>query len=173
MIKKGKGIREKEILDYHQYNIENKKEKDKKKRKKIINNIVKNQQRLHAFHYLTKYTGKRVRGCLKKLIVKDEQGNESTFLDRESIEKHIMEYNQQFFATPTETKVFKDKIYNKSSISEMRNKILDRNLNQSEYDDEDIFAFLKLLQESRGIMNSYPDYISEEMFVSAVKQSKK
>ena len=41
LIKKGKEIREKEMLDYHQCDIENKTEKDKKKRKKITNNIVK------------------------------------------------------------------------------------------------------------------------------------
>ena len=144
-------------------------EKDKKKRKKIINNIVKNQQRLHAFHYLTKYIGKGVRGCLKKLVVKDEQGNESILLNRESIEKYIMEYNQQFFATPTEIKIFKDKIQDKLSIPEMRDKILDRNLNRSNCDNKDVFVFLKLLQKPRGIMNSCPNYISEEMFVSAIK----
>ena len=33
--------------------------------------------------------------------------------------------------------------------------------------------FLKLLKKPRGIMNSYPDYISKEMFVAAVKKSKK
>jgi uncharacterized surface protein with fasciclin (FAS1) repeats len=93
LIGEGKEIREREILDFHHYEIENEMEKDKKKRKKIINNIVKNQQRLHTFHYLTKHVGKGVKGYLKKLIVRDKQGNKKTLLDCELIEKHIMEYN--------------------------------------------------------------------------------
>ena len=55
----------------------------------------------------------------------------------------------------------------------MRDKILDRNLNRSNCDNKDVFVFLKLLQKPRGIMNSCPNYISEEMFVSAIKWLKK
>ena len=49
-------------------------------------------------------------------------------LDREMIEKQIMEYNQIFFAQPTDTKVFRDKIYDRLSEPIIRNKILTGNL---------------------------------------------
>ena len=55
----------------------------------------------------------------------------------------------------------------------MRNKIIKGNLNHSNCDDEDMLRFLKLLKKPRGIMNSYPDFISEKIFVTPVKQLKK
>ena len=76
-----------------------------------MNNIIKNQNRLHTFHYLTRHAGKGVNGCLKKLIIKEDKGKLSTLVDRESIEEEIIQYNKQFFKKPTEMKVFNNKIY--------------------------------------------------------------
>ena len=86
LIEFGKEIREKELLDYHPCELENELQKDKKKRKKIINNIIKNQNRLHTLHYLTRHAGKGMNGCLKKLIITDENGTLRILLNREIIE---------------------------------------------------------------------------------------
>ena len=62
-----------------------------------MNSIIKNQNRLHTFHYLTRHAGKGVNGCLKKLIVKDNEGKLLMLVNRESIEEEIIRYNKQFF----------------------------------------------------------------------------
>ena len=59
-----------------------------------MNSIIKNQNRLHTFHYLTRHAGKGVNGYLKKLIFKDDEGKLSTLVDRESIKEEIIQYNK-------------------------------------------------------------------------------
>jgi len=171
LIEFGKEIREKELLDYHPCKLEN--ESQKKKRKKILNNIIKNQNRLHTLHYLIRYAEKSVNGCLKKLIITDENGTLRTLLDRETIEQEIMNYNKRFFTQPTERKVYNDRIYKKLSEPAIYDKILAGTLSRYKCDDEDIYVFLKLLKKPQNIMNSYPNQITEEIFVAAVKRSKK
>ena len=58
-----------------------------------MNGIVRNQNRLHSFQYLTQHAGKGVKGCLKKFIVEDEGGIKNTLLDRGSTEEKIIEIN--------------------------------------------------------------------------------
>ena len=171
LLEKGHEIREKEILEFYHSDLANKNEADKRKRKKIINNIVKSQQRLHTLHFLTRHAGKGIKGCFKKLIVKDENGSDKTITDRKEIEHNVMDFNQKFFKAPTETKVYKDKIYDKLSDPSIRDKIIDGTLRRSECDDEDVFAFLKILKKPEGLTHSSLDQITEEMFVTAVKRS--
>jgi len=78
-----------------------------------------------------------------------------------------------FFTQPTDTKVFRDKIYNRLSKPIIRDKILTGNLQWNECDNKDVYVFLKLLKKPQNIINSYPNQISEEMLVTAVKKSKK
>ena len=173
LLQEGYEIREKEILDYHYYELDDKTEKDRKKKNKIKRSIIKSQQRLHTFYFLTKHAGKGVKGCLKKLIVYDEQGNEQTILDRKSIEDHIINYNKQFFTEPTNTKVYNDKIYDKLSQIDIRDKVVNGNIRKNECDSKEMYEFLKILRKPNEGLEKRPDKISEGMFVKAVKASKK
>jgi len=90
MIEKGKEFQEKEIMDYLYSNLANETEKEKKKRKRVIDGIIKNQNRMYMFHYLTWHAGKGVKGSLRKLIIKDKNGELKILLDQESIKTEII-----------------------------------------------------------------------------------
>ena len=81
MIEKGKEYREKEILDFYHCKLTNETENDKKKRKKIRNGIIRNQNRMHTFHFLIRHVGKGIKGNAKKLIIKDEDSHNKTLLN--------------------------------------------------------------------------------------------
>ena len=112
-----------------------------------MNGIIKLQQQLHTFHYLTKHAGKEVNGYLKKLIMKNDDGVLKTMVDRTSIETEIIKYNKNFFEEPIKTKVYKDRIYERLNHQSIRNKILAGTLRNSECDDPDLYEFLKLLKK--------------------------
>ena len=53
---------------------------------------------MHMFHYLTRHAGKGVKGSLRKLIIKDNNGKLKTLLDQELIEIEILlQYNNNHF----------------------------------------------------------------------------
>ena len=68
--------------NYHNTELANEMQNDKKKCKKIMNSIIKSQNRICIFHYLSRYAGKGVNRCLKKLITKDRDSKLTILLDR-------------------------------------------------------------------------------------------
>ena len=71
---------------------------EKKKYKRIINRIIRNQRRMHTFHYLSKHAGKGIRGNIKKLIIKGANREMiKTCLDRTYIENELIQYNNNHF----------------------------------------------------------------------------
>ena len=105
--------------------------------------------------------------------MKDDDGILKTMVDRTSIETEIIKYNKNFFEEPAKSKVYNDRIYERLYNQSIRNRILVGILRRSECDDPDLYEFLKLLKKPHGIMNSCPNPINKQMFVNAVKQSKK
>jgi len=89
--------REQYILDYHHTNIDELEEKGKNK-KKVIEAIKQKLKRNHSFYYITKHAGKGVRGNLKRLHEVIDRGQIiNTYVDKESIEAKIMDYNVKHF----------------------------------------------------------------------------
>ena len=111
-----------------------------------MDGIVRNQNRLHSCHYLTRHAGKGVKGCLKKLIVEDENGNKKPILDRSFIEDKLIETNKRHFQQAKSATTCKDKMHNKLTTESVRNKILNGTLRRSECDTDELHAFLKLLK---------------------------
>jgi len=58
-----------------------------------------------------------------------------------------MKYNKIFFAQPTETKVFKDRIYERLREPIIQDRIIAGTLSRYECDDENLYEFLKLLKK--------------------------
>jgi len=67
LIKKGADIREKELLEYHNAELPNSIEKEKKIQKKLMDKIKKEKKRNYAFRYLTKHVGKGERSSLRRI----------------------------------------------------------------------------------------------------------
>ena len=65
VVKNGKEIREKELLDYHHEEIIGDDIKMIKKRKRIVAGIKKKLKRDHTFHYLSRHVGKGKRESMK------------------------------------------------------------------------------------------------------------
>jgi len=83
---------------------------------------------------------------LKRLHEKDENGNIiTTYLDRRSIEDKLLTFNRDHYRKVLNTNVYKDKIYHKFQDNPIRDKILSGTLDSNEYDNEEVFEFLRLL----------------------------
>ena len=73
-----------------------------------------------------------------------------THIQKEEIEKEIMNYNLNHFKQAHQLIVYRGKIYNKLKQNDVRDKILSRRLTREECDNEDVFEFLNLLKMSRN-----------------------
>jgi len=172
---KGIEIREAELMDYHHKQLNENDENYKMKKKKILRGIRKTMQRNHEFRYLTRYAGKGKKDCVKRIYESDENNIiTKAYIDRQSIEDRIIEYNTQHFEQAKQSIAFRDKIYKELKKDSMRNKILDGTINENECDDERIYQFLKLLKrQQREEWNINENEITKEKWIKVVKQSKK
>jgi len=66
--------------------------------------------------------------------------------DRDSIEREIAAYNVTHFRQAFDSKAYKDKIYNKLNINEVRDKIINREVEVDDCEDEDVYNMLQLLK---------------------------
>ena len=137
IVKQGKEIREKEILDYHHSEVVCENEDQRKTKNKILSGIKKKMNRMHSFHYLSRHVGKGEREGIKRLHEVNEN-NEiiNTHVERERIEQKLIEHNETHFTKAHDTIAYKDKIYDKLRDDRVRDKILSGNLNREECDDE-------------------------------------
>ena len=78
------------------------------------------------------------------------------------------------FRQAFDSKAYKDKIYNKLNINEVRDKIINREVEVDDCDDEDVYSMLQLLKntEERS-QQSELEEISENEWERVVKQSKR
>lgn len=146
VIKNGKEMREKELLDYHHEEILGDDQEIIKKKKRILAGIKKKLRRDHTFHYLSRHVGKGKRETMKRLQIPSSDGSEDEYvIDREKMENKIMEYNRSHFKKAHNSKVFNDKIYKELRNDNVRDKILNGTLQREECDDDNVYEFLKLL----------------------------
>ena len=75
LIKKRAEIREKELLEYHNAELPNSIEKEKKIQKKLMDRIKKEKRENFNFQYMIKHIGKDKRGSLRRIQVKDSDGS--------------------------------------------------------------------------------------------------
>jgi len=64
----GQILREEYLLDFHQNQISNENESDKKLRKQVMQRIQKEKNRNHEFQFLTINIGRDTKGSLKRLV---------------------------------------------------------------------------------------------------------
>ena len=73
-----------------------------------------------------------------------------------------------------DSKAYKDRIYKKLQIDQIRDKILQGELDISECDDNDVYSFLKLLKRQyRDSECSIPMEISKEKWEKVVRKAKR
>jgi len=143
--------REQNLLDYYPIDISEDTEISRKRRKKAITTIKKAKFRQHTFDLLTKQVGRGNKYSLKRVkVVNSNNEVVRECNDRASIEEEISNYNKKHFRKAYLSKAFKDKIYTKLQIEQIRDKILNGALKSEECDNEDVYQFMKLLKKPGG-----------------------
>ena len=148
MIVKGTEFWEKDLLDFHNAELQNDPEPQKKLRSKIINGVKKNKQHQHTFYYLAKHIRKEVRGNIKWLhIINENNQIVNTCINKISIENKIIKHNIKHFTKAHSTKAYQDKICTQLNNDRIRDKIWNRELQQEDYNNRKVFNFLTLLKK--------------------------
>ena len=81
------------------------------------------------------------------MIKLSKDGNKKKIIsNRIKLEKAIISQNKLHHQKVFQTKAYKDKIYIKLINEEIRDRILNGQLNSNEYDSNDMYEFLMLLQ---------------------------
>ena len=143
--------KEQEYLDMYPVEIVGDNEDAKKKRSRAIKSVKQAQYRQHTFNRLSRGVGKGERNSLKRVRIMNDNGEIiKEVQDRESIEQEIVEYNVKHFRQAFASKAYKDKVYNKLNIDDIRDRILKGELEVEECDDEDVYSFLTLLKQPQG-----------------------
>jgi len=143
--------KEQEYLNMYPVEIVGDNEDAKKKRSRAIKSVKQAQYRQYTFNRLSQGVGKGERNSLKRVRIINENGEIiKEVQDRESIEQEIVEYNIKHFRQAFASKAYKDKVYNKLNIDDIRDRILKGELEVEECDDEDVYSFLTLLKQPQG-----------------------
>ena len=102
----------------------------------------------NTFKYLTTHIGRGAKNSLKKLhIVNENEQIINTLMNKEKIEEAISQHNTSHYQQAMQTPIYQDQIYHKLQDDEVRNDILDGNLQRSQCDDKDVYQFLTLLKQ--------------------------
>ena len=96
-----------------------------------------------------------------------------TYLDRKTIERKLMKFNENHYKKVMSTEAYKDKIYPKLQEDETRNKILNGTLKENECDSKEAYEFLKLLKKwSFNQHHMQKNDITTEEWIRVVKRPK-
>ena len=109
-------------------------------------------KRHQALKYLTKHAGKGVKGNLKRLrIINDNQAIQQTIIDKEQIEREIINYNQNHFKQAYQSEMHNDRIYAELDNNEIRNNIFNGQLRHDQCENENAHEFLKFVTNTNRI----------------------
>ena len=150
VVENGKQIREKELLDYHHKEIIGDEIEKIKKRKKIMGRIKRTLKRNHTFRYLSWHAGKGSREMIKRVHVVNEASQiTKIYVDRESVEKNIINYNKKYLTKANQSEAYLDRIYHRLKNDEIRDRILQGQVSREECDSDKVHKFLKILKISK------------------------
>jgi len=139
-------FREKELLDFNEHKIDNETKREKVLRKKII---------IRVFKYLTRNVGKGENSSIKWLHEKDNKRRIiNTFLDLQTIENKLINFNQRHYKKVMEILAYKDKLHDRLKDDDIRNKILEGTLSQRDCNNDEIFKFIQLLKNLNFHLNN-------------------
>ena len=100
---------------------------------------------------LTKHIGKGEKNSLKRAKVLNERNEViKEYQDKLSIEQEIAKYNKKHFRKAYSSNAYKDRIYMQLKIDQIRDKILNGELERVSCDNNDVFEFLTLLKKLGG-----------------------
>ena len=86
------------------------------------------------------------KNALSKLRVKKPNSNETyTCYERGEIESKLVEHNRQHFSKAKNTAAYKNRVIRALNQDNIRDKILNGTIKESEVNDKDVHEFLKLL----------------------------
>jgi len=121
---------------------------NEKQKDRIIKSVSKQMKQQNTFKYLTTHIERGAKNSLKKLhIINENEQIINTLVNKEKIEEAISQHNTSHYKQAMQTTMYQDQIYNKLQDNEVRNDILDGNLQRSQCDDEDVYQFLTLLKQ--------------------------
>jgi len=165
--------KEESLLELYPTELAGDSEEIKRRRAKVIKNIKNAQFRQRTFDLLTKGVGKGEKRSLTKVRTVDNNGNVAQEMqDRESIEEAIATYNKEHFRQAYSSKAYKDRIYHKLKLDQVRDKILQGEIEVEACDYEDVHDFLKLLKNQNAVNKQWEE-ISISEWERVVKNSKR
>ena len=98
-----------------------------------------------------RYAGKGKRDSMKRI---HESNNENviikSYADCQSFESKILEFNTKHFQQAHQSIAFKEKIYDKLKKDNMRDRVLNGEIEERDCDDTRVFKFLKSLKRQRN-----------------------
>ena len=162
-------------MELYLYDIADDTEDNAKRWKKVLQKVIQAQHRQNIFTILSKWVGKGQKCSFKILKVKEHDSLQYRQVsDRNKIEKELIMHNQMHFKQAFTSKVYLDKIYDKLKQNEIRDRVLLRELQESECDCTEVYEFLRLLardSDYENIMNY--DEITENEWIKVVNKAKR
>ena len=93
----GQILREEYLLDFHQNQISNENESDKKLWKQVMQQIQKEKNQNYEFQFLTINIGRGAKESLKRLVEEENLNVVRYHSDRQMIENKLIEFNIQHY----------------------------------------------------------------------------
>ena len=131
--------------------------------------------RNHTFQYLSHHAGKGQRDGIKRLY-QVNQNNKivETYVEWSKIEKELLNYNALYFIQAHYAKAYKDKVHNTLRDNKVRERILKGEIQREDCDNDNMYYFLKLLKQPKGIcQNTTCGDITTEQWMKVAKKSKR
>ena len=171
---KGMEHRENDLLDLHPNELTPEFLDNDQKKKAALRSIIKNRQRKSAFKCMTKHIGRgRKRGLIKVHEVNENNQIVKTHIGEEEIEKTIMNHNRKHYSKAKNTPVCQDKTCNQLQSDNVRDKILQGRLVESDCDNPEVFEFLSLLKNPSQCSKPSFQPITADDWEREVRRSKK
>ena len=125
-------------------------------------------------NYLTTSIGKGPKNALRKIkILNSNEEVEQVLNQRQQIETALIKQNTYHQKKVLLIKVYYDKIYNQLLKDDIRNKILNGSLQESDCINKEVYEFLKLLVKSISKETTNYRLIENEEWIAVVKQAKR
>ena len=124
------------------------------------------------FRCLTCNVGKGQKNGLRRLEI-EERDRVVTVCNKEEIEKKIINHNKEHFSEVKGTTAHDDKIHYRMKEEEMRDTILNGQLNRNKCDDEHVHQFLLLLKSQNELKPDNKDKTQKNCVKTSSSYGKK
>jgi hypothetical protein len=123
--------------------------------------------------FIIRNIGKGCKTALIRVYKLNNSGNiAETYVNKQEIERELSCYNKQHYQKAFSALICNDKIYNEIKNDSTRNKIINGGIIREECDSDEVYEFLKLLQNP-ALTDRHFEPITKEEWTKVVKAAKK